>query len=240
MNSQKAIVIGASSGIGKELAKILARNNYVVGITGRRIHLLEELQKELSASIFVKQMDISRTQEAITQLKELIAEIGGMDLIIINAGIGFINPDLELEKEQATIDVNVSGFVAMATMAMKYFLAQKSGHIVAISSVAALRGNRGAPAYDASKAFMSNYMEGLRTFAAHSGFPIATTDIKPGFVDTAMAQGEHIFWQASAEKAATQIFHAIKNKRKHAYITRRWRIIAWLFRNIPDFIYDRL
>jgi short-subunit dehydrogenase len=105
--------------------------------------------------------------------------------------------------------------------------------LVAISSVAALIGSRQAPAYSASKAFVSNYLEGLRGVMRNLRLPITITDIRAGFVDTVMAQGSGIFWMASREKAARQIYHAITKKRAHIYVTRRWRLIAWLFKIIP-------
>ena len=122
---------------------------------------------------------------------------------------------------------------------MRYFLCRGAGHLVGISSIAALRGSREAPAYNASKAFASNYLEGLRCLAARSGLPIFVTDIIPGFVDTRMAQGEGLFWISSPQKAAEQIFSAIKARRRRAHITRRWRLIAFLLRFMPDFIYEK-
>ena len=106
-------------------------------------------------------------------------------------------------------------------------------------SIAALRGSRVGPAYSASKAFVSNYLEGLRLRAANAGRSIVVTDIKPGFVDTAMAKGEGLFWVASPQEAARQIYRAIQRKAKHAYVTRRWRLFAWLYRALPDFILAR-
>ncbi len=237
---KKAIVIGASSGIGRALAKIIAQDGYVVGLVARRLSLLVELQKEIGDLTFVRQIDISNTYEAISQFSELLQEMGGVDLIVISAGIGFINPSLEWDKENKTIEVNVAGFVAIANVAMQHFLQAGTGHLVNISSIAALRGNGIAPAYNASKAFESNYLDGLRQKVTKLRLPITITDIQPGFVQTAMAQGQGLFWLASPEKAARQIYQAIRGKKKHAYITKRWRLIAWFFKLAPDAIYYRL
>lgn len=117
---------------------------------------------------------------------------------------------------------------------------QSSGHIAGISSIAAIRGPGKAPAYNASKSFMSNYLEGLRQKASKSGIAITVTEIQPGFVNTAMAKGEGLFWVAPPEKAAWQIFKAITGKKKHAYITKRWRSIAWLLKIMPRWIYNKL
>ncbi len=237
---KRAIIIGASSGIGRELAKVLSQDGYSVGITGRRVELLTSLQQELSAPSFIRRMDVSQTSEAVQLLEELIREMGGVDLIIISAGVGFINIELEWEKERATIDTNVAGFAAMANVAVKQFIQQSSGHLVGISSIAALRGSGATPAYNASKAFMSNYMEGLRQKVSKLKVPIIVTDVQPGLINTAMAQGEGLFWVAPPEKAARQIFDAIKSRRKHAYVTKRWRAIAWLLKVIPDFVYNKM
>ncbi len=237
---KRAIVIGASSGIGKELATVLSRNGYAVGLTGRRIDLLEELKSNLPNPGFTKQMDISDHSKAMDLLENLIVDMGGVDLIVISAGIGFINSDLNWGDEKKTIDVNVSGFTAMANVAFRYFVQSGRGHLVGISSIAALRGSREAPAYNASKAFISNYMEGLRFRALKAGLPIVITDIKPGFVDTAMAKGEGLFWVAPTQKAARQIQEAIQKKASHAYITKRWALIGCLLRVLPDFLYSKL
>jgi short-subunit dehydrogenase len=235
---KKAIIIGASSGIGKALAKVLAGEGYTVGLAARRLALLLELQQEIGNQALVKQIDVT-SQDAITRLSEFIHEMDGVDLIIISAGIGFINSDLDWNKENETISVNVTGFAAIANVAVHYFLQKGSGHLVNISSIAALRGNASAPAYNASKAFESIYLDGLRQKIAKLHLPITITDIQPGFVNTAMAQGEGLFWVAPPEKAAKQIYQAIKEKKKHAYITKRWRLIAWFFKFAPDGIYYR-
>ena len=236
---KKAIIIGATSGIGRELAKILSLNNYTVGMAGRRTELLSNLQRAISGS-YIKRIDITKSEEAITLLNELIQEMGGMDMIVICSGVGFINPELDWKLEKETIGVNISGFATIANAAFKYFANQGSGHIVGISSIAAIRGSGEAPAYNASKAFVSNYLEGLRQKASKSGIGITVTEIQPGFVNTAMAKGEGLFWVAPPEKAARQIFKAITVRKNHAYITKRWRLIAWLLKIMPRWIYNKL
>lgn len=237
---KRAIVVGASSGIGRELAVVLSEKGYAVGLAGRRIHLLEELKHRLPGPGFAKQMDVADHPEAIKLLEELIEEMGGLDLIVISAGVGFINPDLNWDEEQRTIEVNVTGFAAMANVAFRHFVKAGRGHLIGISSIAAIRGSREAPAYNASKAFQANYLEGLRNRAIKAGLPIVVTDIQPGFVDTAMAKGEGLFWVASPQKAAQQIHNAIQRKAKRAYVTKRWRLIAWLLKTLPDALFARL
>jgi short-subunit dehydrogenase len=190
------------------------------------------LQRDLCSSV-VEEMDISNPDKATELFRGLLEEMGGADLVIICAGTGFMNPELEWRKEKATIDVNVIGFCALTNAAVKYFMEKGQGHLAAISSVAALFGSREAPAYNASKAFVSNYLEGLQAKMKSMRLPITITDIRAGFVDTAMAQGPGIFWMASPEKAARQIYHAITKKKACAYVTRRWRLIAWLLKILP-------
>jgi short-subunit dehydrogenase len=234
---KKAIIIGASSGMGRELAKVLVRHDYVVGITGRRTELLTELQAELQSKCLIRTMDVADTSTAIATFNSLIAEMGGVDLVVISAGTGHGTADLQWPNEKDTIDTNVSGFTAIADAAFNYFVKQGHGHLVGISSIAAIRGSRYAPSYNASKAFVCNYLEGLRHMAIKSKLPIYVTDIQPGFVDTRMAQGDKIFWRASTNKAARQIYRAIQRKKPHAYVTRRWRLIAWVLKIMPNWCF---
>ena len=237
---KKIIIIGATSGIGKELAKVFSSNDFEVGIVGRRTNLLEEIASELPTKTYTHTIDIKDTESAIQSLEKLIKDMHDIDILIVNSGIGHINPELNWLQEKETIDTNVSGFTAMANVAMRYFIERGSGHLVGISSIVSIRGSRIAPAYNASKAFMSNYLEGLRAKAIKNKLPIAITDIQPGFVDTAMAKGDGLFWVASPQKAAKQIYNAIIQKKKLAYITKRWALIAWLFKIMPNFLYNKI
>ena len=237
---KKAIIIGASSGIGRELARILARNNYMVGITGRRENLLSELQRENPTQYVYRAFDIRDLSKTAKNLKELIKELGGLDLFIISSGIGYINLELDAEPEFQTIDTNVTAFTDLATFAFRYFSDHKGGHLVGITSIAAIRGNKSAPAYNASKAYQSNYLEGLRQKARSLRIPVYVTDIKPGFVATDMAKGDRLFWVASPEKAAQQIYRAIRHKKSQAYITKRWRFFALMLKIFPGWMYEKI
>ena len=237
---KKAIIIGATSGIGKGLAKILAENNYKVGITGRRTELLDELKSQNTNSYFARTFDITETEFIGENLEALVTELGGLDLLIISSGTGDLNEKLDFEIEKRTIDTNVSGFTCIANWTFKYFENQKSGHLVAISSIGGLRGSRIAPAYNATKAYQINYLEGLRQKARKLDQQIYVTDVRPGFVDTDMAKGEGQFWVATVDKAARQIFEAINQKKKIVYVTKRWRLIALILKRVPRQIYDRM
>lgn len=236
---KKSIVVGATSGIGRELAEVLAGNDYLVGITGRRAELLSELKDEKPASFIPKTFDVTDLKTTIRKLEELTEELGGLDLLVISAGIGNVNKEFDFEIEKPIIETNVLGFTNVADWTFNYFKNQKSGHLVAISSVSGLRGNRWSPSYSATKAYQINYLEGLSQAAWNLENPIFITDIRPGFVDTDMAKEAARFWKASVEKATEQIFRAIKEKKKIAYITKRWRLIARIFKLIPRAIYDR-
>jgi len=234
---KKAIIIGASSGIGRELAKILVSHGYIVGVAGRRTELLSELNSELTSKCHMRTMDVADTSTSIETFNSLIAEMGDVDLVVISAGTGHGTPDLQWPNEKDTIDTNVLGFTAIADTAFNYFVKQGYGHLVGISSIAAIRGGRYAPAYNASKAYVCNYLEGLRHMSMKTKLPIYVTDIQPGYVNTRMAQGDRAFWRASAEKAAQQIYCAIERKKPHAYVTRRWRLIAWVLKLMPNWLY---
>lgn len=237
---KRAVIIGASSGIGKELAKVLAKEYDVIALTARRIELLKILDEELDTQTFAVQMDVSKTEDSQQKLNDLIARMGGADLAVICAGTGHLNPELKWKYEKETIDVNVHGFTCMADTIIQYFIKQGFGHLVAISSVAALRGSGICPAYNASKAYVSNYLEGLRLKTSRVSKNIIVTDIKPGFVDTAMAQGDGLFWVASASAAAQQIFRLIKRRKAHGYVTKRWRLVAGVLKLMPRWLYTRL
>ena len=237
---KKAIIIGASSGIGKDLALKLAQENYLVGITGRRTELLAELKSQKPNLFYPVSFDITDTSRIVENLEDLTKQLGGLDLLIISSGTGDLNDNLDYEIEKRTINTNVSGFTCVANWAFNYFENQKTGHLIAISSVGGLRGSRIAPAYNATKAFQMNYLEGLRQKAIKLKTQIFVTDIRPGFVNTAMAKGEGQFWVASVDKASNQIFEAIKKKKKIVYVTKRWKLIGIILKRIPRQIYDRM
>lgn len=237
---KKAIVVGATSGIGRELAKLLAKNNYKVGITGRRSELLNELCLE-NPEAFIAQTFDNREYETIAEnLDSLVKSLGGLDLLVISSGTGKVSDELDFENEKNTILTNTLGFTRIADWTINYFENQKYGHFVGISSIAGLRGNRFSPSYASTKAFQMNYMEGLRHRVTHLKLPIYITDIRPGFIDTAMAQGDKIFWLVPLEKGAKLIFNAIKRKKKVAYISKKWTLFAWFIKLLPSWIHYKI
>lgn len=237
---KKVIIIGATSGIGRELAKIYSSNGYKVGITGRRENLLKELKNENPESYIIKSFDISLPDTNVKNLDELVSELGGLDLIVLNSGVGFPNESLVYKLEIDTFKTNITGIAEIAVWSFNYFKNQGFGHIAFVSSIAGIRGGRFNPAYSASKAFQMNYCEGLRAKAKKTKLPIYVTDIRPGFVDTAMAKSPAKFWVAPPQKAAKQIYSALKRRKKNAYITKRWIAIAYIMKLLPKWIFDRI
>ena len=237
--NKKALIIGATSGIGKALARELVKNEYTVGITGRRKNLLQKIQKESPERIQIEAFD-STQPDALKHVESLVKKLGAIDLMIISAGVGHMNFDLDYAKENETNQLNVIAFSQMVNWGIHYFESQGHGHLVNLSSVASLRGGRAAPAYNASKAYQSNYFEGIAQRLVKSKLPIYTTDVRPGFVKTAMAKEPKMFWVATKEKAAYQIFRSIQKKKRIVYITKRWRIIAWILKGIPWLLYKKI
>jgi short-subunit dehydrogenase len=236
---KRAIIIGATSGIGKGLAKLLADKSYKLGITGRRAALLDDLVKGNPNAFIPSSFDITDISSIDAHLKALVAELGGLDLFIFSAGSGEINEMLNIEPEHRSIDINVLGFTHVVHWAFHFFEKQGYGHLVGITSVAGIRGNRSAPAYNAAKAYQINYLEGLRQKADKWNGRILVTDVRPGFVDTAMAKGDGIFWVASVDKVVQQIVAAIKRKKKVVYVTKRWMLIGFILTWLPRKIYDK-
>jgi len=242
---KKIIIIGTTSGIGRELAKLFVQDDCIVGATGRRQELLDSLKEEFPGKIVTACFDVTGN-ENIHHLQSLIDQLGGMDVFIYNSGYGDTSKTLDWKIDQQTTLTNVNGFVEMVNYAFNYFATQghpqgsASGQIAGISSIASNRGNSWAPAYSASKAFMSTYMEGLHMKASKMKLDIAVTDIQPGFVKTKMAKGNGQFWVAPVEKAAKQIYAAIKHKRRRAYVTKRWWLIAKLMRWMPYWVFRRI
>jgi short-subunit dehydrogenase len=235
----QGIIIGASSGIGWELAVQLAAKGYQLGLVARRREKLELLSSSLPGDHFVVQADVSQAEQAQVALSELIETMGNVELIVLNSGVGQQEKKLDWDVEREMIDVNIRGFAALSVVSMNYFRQRGNGHLVGISSVAAHMSGGLAPTYAATKAFVSSYLNGMRSRAEYSKLPITITTVEPGFVDTPMVQGSPI-WTATVEKAVAQLVPAILNKKGHIYITKRWRYVAWLLNLMPKWLMRRL
>jgi len=237
---RRVILIGATSGIGLELAKLFIKEGDKVGATGRRCHLLDDLRRQFPEQVVTECFDVMGSDN-VHHLKSLIDKLNGLDLLVYNSGYGEVSETLDWGIDKQTTLTNVNGFVEIANFTFNYFVKQGSGQIAATSSIAAIRENSQAPAYSASKAYMSMYMGGLHLKARRMKkqdrkISIVITDVQPGFVNTKMAKGKGRFWEASSKKAASQIFNAIQRRKRKVYITRRWALIAWLLKWMPHFI----
>lgn len=229
---KNALIIGASSGIGKELSKLLVADNYKVVITGRRKKLLQELKVLSPDNFIVKLHDVTNLESCKTLFNEIVEELGTIDIVIYSSGVGEPNYKLDWEKELPTLETNVLAATKIYGLAYQLFKKQGFGHLVGISSIASIRGNRHVPAYFASKSFQASYLESLWMKGKRSKADIFVTDIQPGFIDTAMALGD-TFWMASLDKATKQIYSAIKKKKRKAYITKRWGLVAFVLKIVP-------
>ncbi|WP_295936192.1 SDR family NAD(P)-dependent oxidoreductase [uncultured Alistipes sp.] len=234
-----AIVIGATSGIGRELARLLASQGRKVGVTGRRTELLETLRAE-NPELYEPAAFDAAADDAPGHLERLWEKLGKVGLVVICAGTGEINHRLEQAPELRTVALNVVGFTRIIDMVYNRFAAQGGGHLAAVSSVMGLRGADLAPAYAASKAYQINYLEGLRKRSVKNRANIVVTDLRPGSVDTAMMQGEGHFWIASPQDAARCALRAINKRKAIQYVTPRWRMIGILLRSLPRALYYKL
>ena len=234
-----AVVIGASSGMGREIAILLAQDGYKVAITGRRCDLLEELRSQNPDNYIVSCFDCTDMNNS-EELEAIKDKMGHIDLLFLSAGGGEINKELDFHIENTTTELNVTAFTQIVSWGFNYFKNRGKGHLAAITSIAGLRGGRVAPAYNATKAYQLHYLEGLRQRAKRLKLPISITDIRPGFVDTDMAKGGGKFWVVPLNKASRQIYRDIRRKRDVAYVSRRWRLIAWVMKILPTNIYKRL
>ena len=182
-NMKRAVIIGATSGIGREVAKQLLLQGWHLGIAGRRLPSLEALQSSAPDRVEVAALDVT-LPDAAPKLSNLIRRVGGMDLFLLSSGIGYqnigLNPDIELE----TTRTNVEGFTRMVNTAFNYFREHGGGQLAVISSVAGTKGLGVAPAYSATKRFQNTYIDALEQLACMQKLNICFTDIRPGFVST--------------------------------------------------------
>lgn len=237
---KRAIVIGASSGIGRQVASLLIQRGWNVGIAARRQEPLAELKSIAPDRVWTAAIDVTK-EDAIERLTHLINEVGGMQLFFYSAGVGWRNPDLTLEKELITMDTNAVGFTRMVGAAYHYFAKNAGGHIAAVSSIAGVKGLGPAPAYSASKALQTTYLEALDQLARKHKLNITVTDIRPGFVRTPLIGDNHNYpMTLSPRRTAKHIIRAIKHKRSVLVFDFRWHIVTFLWRLIPSWLWRRI
>jgi short-subunit dehydrogenase len=235
----RIIIIGATSGIGREVAKLYIAQGWQVGIAGRRAEELESLRKEAPEQIFSEVLDVT-LEDAPYRLQSLIDKVGGMDIFLLSSGIGKQNPTLTPDIELKTAATNVEGFIRLTTAAWHFFEKQGYGHIAAISSIAGVKGLGIAPAYSATKRFQNTYLDALDQLARMNKLNISFTDIRPGFVATPLLKDDNYPLLMKAPQVAQSIVKAIKQKKRIVVIDWRYRILVFFWKLIPHWIWVRL
>lgn len=243
---KRAILVGASSGIGAALAHRLAREGYTVACLARRADLLQALCDEINQTSgetrAVPYVHDATNYKVIPQLfKDIVTDFGGLDLFIYCAGVSLPVglKHFDFEKDHATTEANYIGALAWLNPAAEMFQALKKGQIVGISSVAGERGRVGNPSYNASKAALNSYLESLRNRLTRYGVHVLT--VKPGFVQTEMVKSaKGTFWVIPPEQAAEDIWKGIHKSKQDIYIPARWRLVMFIIRNIPSVIFRRM
>ncbi|MEO5989489.1 MAG: SDR family NAD(P)-dependent oxidoreductase [Candidatus Eisenbacteria bacterium] len=243
---QHAIVVGASSGIGAEIARQLAADGASVAIVGRRVTELEAVAAGIRSAgkgkVLVAPHDVTQYDSAPPLFEKLVADLGGLDLVVYAAGNIFVPAESEYDfaKDRAMIEVQVIGAMAWTHLAAAHFEAQRSGTIVGLSSIAGERGRRTMPGYTTAKAALSAWLEALRNRVSRYGVNVVT--VKLGFVDTIMtAKLTKKPMMISAQKAADSILAtARRGGSPSAFIPGQWGLVGMIIRSIPSAIFRRL
>jgi short-subunit dehydrogenase len=240
MNGKHAVVVGATSGIGKEVAMRLLSEGWRLGLAGRREQELKELQQLSPDRISIQVLDVTQ-EDAPELLQQLITQTGGMDLFFLSSGIGYNNVELQTSIELRTIETNAVGFTRMVTAAFHYFEKQNQGHIAVISSIAGTKGMGAAPAYSATKRFQNTYIDALAQLAHIKSLNIRFSDIRPGFVTTALLNdGRKYPMQMKPEWVAAQIVRALNRRKRVVIIDKRYALLVFFWRLIPRWLWERL
>lgn len=236
---KRAIIIGASSGMGREVARILLAEGWRIGVAARRTAPLRELEIANPKQVVSADIDVN-DEEAPAKLLSLIERLGGIDLYFHAAGVGWQNPQLDLTVELDTVRTNGMGFTRLVDTAFGYMATHGGGHIAVISSIAGTKGLGPAPAYSATKAFQNTYIQALEQLANARRLPIRFTDIRPGFVDTPLLAGGHYPMLMSSTAVARQIVHAVNRRRHVRVIDWRYRVLVFFWRLIPNVVWRQL
>ncbi|HMV42041.1 MAG TPA: SDR family NAD(P)-dependent oxidoreductase [Leptospiraceae bacterium] len=240
--SKKVIVVGASSGIGAEIAKELLKSGAYVTLIARREKELNQITSEIPNSKYcIIKHDVINFSEAPKLFQDSLKAMEGLDEIYYCAGIleKVAVDEFSTEKDIRMLNINTLGAFAWLNLAADYFQKKNSGKIIGISSVAGDRGRIGSPAYNTSKAALNTYLESLRNRLARKGIQVLT--VKPGFIDTDMTKGmKGLFWLISANEAARIIINAAANGKEDIYVPARWALVGLIIRMIPSFIFKKL
>ena len=236
---KRAIVMGASSGIGFEVAHVLLERGWQVGLAARRVELLAELESRFAGQVSVARIDIT-TDEAAGQLLDLIGRMGGVDLYFHVSGVGWNNPQLDIDREMTTMATNACGFTRMVDTVFGYMSENGGGHIAAITSIAGTKGLGPAPAYSATKALQNTYIQALEQLARSRDLNIRFTDIRPGFVDTDLIAGSSYPMLMDKKTVARKAVDAALAGRHVAVVDWRYRVLTPLWRCVPRWMWRRI
>lgn len=237
---KRVIIIGASSGMGMEVAKLFLDEGCRLGVAARREDRLQALKQLAPDRVEVQAIDVT-ADDATSRLRALIDRLGGMDLFFYSSGIGKQNRTLTPDIELNTVNTNGMGFTRMIGEAYRYFAERGEGHIVAITSIAGTKGLGPAPSYSATKAFQNVYLQSLEQQANARNLKIRFTDIRPGFVDTDLLAGNIRYpMMLKPEKVARQIVSAIHSHRHIKVIDWRYAVLTALWRRLPRSLWRHL
>jgi short-subunit dehydrogenase len=242
---KRVVVVGATDGLGKALAAEYASRGSWVCLVGRGAERLEAVRAELSrrypdATVTSVLCDLRDRDRIAPAFEEAVASIGHCDLFLYNAGVMHHGDSLTAEpgKDRETMEVNAVAAVEMLGLAANYFREARRGQIAAISSIAGDRGRKGNPAYNASKAALTTYLEGLRNRLFPFGVTVST--VKPGFVGTRMTAGKAgLFWVSPPEETARIIADRLERRHEVFYVYRRWGLFGLALRHVPRFLFKR-
>ncbi len=243
---RRGIIIGASDGLGAELARKLAREGYSLALLARTKDKLDALCTELNTQAQLARAyvhDVSEYNKVPDLLRKIVADLGGLDLVIFVAGVNYPPGGIDkfnFENDRKMIEVNLIGAMAWLHPIGEMFQSAKAGQIVGIASVAGDRGRVGNPGYNTSKAGLATYLEALRNRLTRHGVNVLT--VKPGFMKTEMlktAQGATPF-AIEPEKAAADILKAMQKRKQVIYTASIWRWVMLVIRHVPSIIFRRL
>jgi short-subunit dehydrogenase len=238
--SRSVFLTGASGGLGEGMSRAFAKRGYSLALTGRRTDRLEELASELrsggASRVVVHALDVTEFAAVPQVMAEAARELGGLDIVVANSGIGGSTPIGRgaFEAARRVIETNLLGAMATVDAAVEMFLAKGSGHVVGVTSVAAVRGLPMQGAYSASKSGLSRYLEAVRMEVEGKG--VTVTDLAPGFIDTEI--NRHMPsrpFVVSAEKGTEDMVALIESKVGFAYVPRLpWTPLAQLLKVLPS------
>ena len=243
---KRVILVGATDGLGKALAEVYAARGFWVTILGRSPRKLDALVADLGgryAAATVKGVvcDLSDAARLEPAFQEALAATGHCDLFLYNAGVMHHGDGLTSvpERDAEMMEVNAVAAVRLLGLAANWFRVAGRGQIAGISSIAGDRGRKGNPAYNASKAALTTFLEGLRNRLAPFGVTVST--IKPGYVGTRLTAGKSgLFWVVPPADAARIIADRLEKRHEVFYVYRRWALFGLAMRHVPRFLFKRL